>query len=491
MQKSTNLFFRSLLCGGMLFAAAAGLGAEEKVDRFILPETPPTIERLKKPPLDEPVLRKQNFVSDSDISLPPVLLGLNVYRFYSDEYPVSVGLYHGSFGSLGGHLAFSSPRGFRLGYAADGTSGESPRLAREKNAFEYEAERSVSDSLKVGGAVQTLESKFWTQRKDLVSLRSNAVWYAAGNLNVTLDAAYARAGIKGMDANESWSGTAAVAWQPRDGHDVLVSYAPERDTAFGAGNDFSTLGLEYGLTLGSRFAVSGGYRLQDGTSFPLGRFVWNVMPRLRFNAAYEPGIERVSWYDLYLAKDAFVRSVPGLAFPKSTFRMREGISYYWDEKGSASVEFSQASVENYLYWQKDAGSDHLAPATLPGEYVSSCRLDLAYTWEGFTPRAGVSWRSDNDRPLVPEYVASMGLGWSGSGWTAEAGYDLVSSRCMALGDNRTLDAYGDLSLSVSRTIAGGIDIFAAASNLLGQKIETQPGFAATALNFKAGLTAKF
>ena len=39
---------------------------------FTLPETPPTIQKLDKTPLDKPVLKRQAFVSDEELTLSPV-----------------------------------------------------------------------------------------------------------------------------------------------------------------------------------------------------------------------------------------------------------------------------------------------------------------------------------------------------------------------------------------------------------------------------------
>ncbi|MHB9156257.1 MAG: hypothetical protein ACYC5N_11335 [Endomicrobiales bacterium] len=474
----------------LLLLAAGPAQAEDEVDRFILPETPPTIERLKKPPLDQPVLRKQNFVSESDITLPPVLLALKFSPLYSERYPVSVGIWKGSFSSLGGSFAVATAQGLRMRYAADYSEGQYPRQARETNIFGYEGENYFGSDVKVNGSLDAGEYAVWTGHKNFVRLRTAAEWHAQANMDVKALLSYERGEIKAMEAGESFRGSLSLDWQPRDGHNVSFAYVPEKDTAFTAAPSFSTLDLKYTFMAGSRVLLGAGCRSQQDRLFPQAEVTWHVIPRMRMRVGFQPGIEKPSWRELYI-NERYVRSVPSLAFPEDSFRLSESVSYYWGENGSAEIEFSQADRRNHVYWRKEAGTEYLVPDNEPERYLSSWRLGVRHAGKVFSPRASFSYASYASLPLVPEYTLSAAVECSWRSWALTPGYDFVSARAADKSGGAPLGSYGDISLKVVKTLPAGIEVFAEGNNLLGQKIETQPGFFSDAPAFRGGTTVRF
>lgn len=474
----------------LFLCTCVNINAEENIEHFLLPETPPTIERLKKLPLDRPILKKQNYISEADITAPPVLMALNFSPFFEQEYPVQVGVFNGSFSSLGGSLLLSSKKGWQIAYQNGYSEGEIPKLAKEINEFRYSLDNSAASSLDVNSTIGSKENTIWNQRHNHYFFQSNWNWYARSNLNVKAKIFVSESEIKGMESNKSFDGTASLFWQLFPANNLFLSLSSQNDTAFAGEPGFFSAGLMYKAIFPLGFAMGGGCRFQRDKLFPQADLTWQFQPRLSVKISYQSGMDKPDWEKLYLS-ERYEKTSPDLLIPESGLHLRENISYYWTEKNSVDIEFEQGSWTNYVYWAEVPGSDFISPSNLKESYAAKIKLSVTQKGKLVSSTLSIARNSNYNVPFVPEWTLGGKLNLSLSTWILTAGYEYSSSRHVSFGDSKELLSFGNLSLTLRKTIVSGIEAFISGENLLKEKIETQPGFVQNSTILESGLTMKF
>ena len=475
----------------MIFALLprALYGDEDDVENFILPETPPTIERVKKPPLDQPFLQKQDFVPEFDLSPAPVLVGLKFYRFTSEQTPVEINAYQGSFNSRGGGFVYASTNSVNASYFLDDTDGEYANLEHEKNTFNINYAKDLSSNRFIFAGLHSEDKIIWLEHKDSYGFDCGYSWYFGRDLNLKAGANYSKGEVKGQDTNESVSGSLSALCQPFEGQSAAIEVCPQKDTALGAKSEFDFASFRYDVMLFSRAVLGGGARYTFDKVFPQGYFTLSLAPGMKLSVNYLPGIEKVSWDKLYIS-DSYTGVNTAVSYPESVYSFTENISYYLNESNSVEFEIAQANWKNYLFWEQVPGQNFISPRNVQNIYAASARMKAVFRKGRFALELGAEENSDNGIPYVPGYDFSAGIGCTLGTWSFNAGCIYNGPVYYALGNTAKLDAYNNVSLTVKKELTKDIELYASCDNILSDKIETQLGFIKNAPVFYAGLKLK-
>lgn len=480
----------------LLGSCAAGFArAEEEGENFSLPEAPPAVERKKLPSLDVPMLQKQDFIDDAEIEPPFIIHNKDFYSFGEQPGRVEAGFNAGGFSSWSGNLKFMSSDLWKINFKTYRTAGEFANQYREKNELGYVWQRPIGQRFYASVGLAATESLYWTQEKDHYMLESGFAWYPSETLNMKVNASVESSEVKDVqDHDEAVDGSYEVSFTPGANQYVSADFKKYSDSAYPGAGDFFDSDIVYGLTIKDSLLVKAGARIQRSDIFPEGGVCWNFLRGARLSVDYKIGTEKPSWSGLYM-KDLYLRATPGIAWPKSTFYMSEALSYYFRDWASFKLDFSQGSWENYICMSQVAGTDYLAPVNANnagGTYITGMNAEAMLKVGVLTGRFTGSKNYTPRLPMIPDYSYGAGLECGLPFWfTAGAGWDYISERSTVLGGDASLDPSQDIYVSLKKEFPEGIIVYAGCSNVLGDKIETQPGFFSKAPVFNAGLTVKF
>jgi len=477
----------------LILTAPAGkiLASEQgqEVEHFILPETPPTIERVKKPPLDQPFLRKQDFETEFDLSPAPVLVGLNFHRFQEEESPVTAEGYEGSFATRGGGFVYSSTKSVDVSYSLSSTEGEYPNLARQKSSFDLRFNKDISGDKYYFAGARSRDIGLWLQDKRLYGFDSGYGWYARDNLTAKITVSYDKGEVKGQESNESAAGSLSLLWEPFEGQSANLQLNPQRDTSIGGTSEFDLASLRYDVMLFSNAVLGAGGRYTKDKVFPQGYLALGLAPGLKLSVNYLPGIEKIDWNRLYV-NDDHVQVNKDLLYPESEYDFTENISFYLNEENSVEFELSQAQWKNYLFWESLPGTGLIAPGNEPDAYAACGRLKTVFGTRRLSLKLSGEHNLNDDQPFVPEYRFSGNVVCLLGTWSFGTGYDHTGPVRFLRNGTATLDAYGNLSVTVKKTFNGDIELYVSCDNILSEKIETQPGYVRNAPVLYSGLNVK-
>jgi hypothetical protein len=462
---------------------------DEDIDHFILPETPPTIERVKNPPLDQPFLKKQNFVDEFDISPAPVLVGLKFPSLTTFVNPIEAGLYCGGFASRGGSLVYSSTNSVTVSYLKSSTEGEYQNLSQDKNIFNFGYGMGLGPDKNYYLNLKNSDNDLFDERKTYYGFDTGYGWYARSNLNIKLAAAYSKGEIKGLGLDESVSADLKVQWVTFEGQKLTLSAAPSKDTSLDEGRVFNDASLMYDIMLFSRIVVSGGGRLTGDKTFAQGNISARLAPGLKMSVNYEPEIKKTEWSSLYI-NDSHVQINNNILFPESVYSFTEKLSYYSGEKNLVELEVSQAQWKNYILWQSLPGSALINPVNYGEVYVSGAKLKAMLATGRISYSVTAEKNLDCNLTFVPEYKAAAGIEVATSLAVFGAGYSYTGPMYYQAGSLNQLGSYENASVSIKKAVSGNIELHAWCDNVFSRKLETQPGFVRNAPVFYAGIDLK-
>ena len=466
--------------------AAAG---DESPDRFLLPETPPTIERFSVPRLDQPILKKQNFVAESSIEPSRIWRDPVVEPLSMEQFPFVIELSRGSFGSGSGALVFKSLRGWQLTLEQAHYDGESARLSTEKSALGVVAGYSLIPEAQLVSALSYRQERLWDQLVNDYSFEQRAVYMAGHAWAIKASARAARTEIRQNAVNEEYSGMLSLGWQPLPGNEAIMSVSYYKDTASDFDN-VSRIALKYGISVLPEVVVTAGVKHENSILHPYADTIVQAFPRVRCKVTYEPGFDMPSWHDLYIT-GRYVAVNTALKPQTSPFSLSEELSWYWGDGSSCGITFYQKDTVDYIYNSPLPGSYAVMPVNIERKYQSLIKGDLTLAYRPWNARVSFARNTVSGVPLVPEYDIAVSLDYSLSRWTfgftcSHAGETPVSfDPLVAIG------SYFDAGCSITRAFESGIELFAAGKNLLGQSIEPQPGFLERATRLETGLRLKF
>ena len=464
----------------------------EDADKVILPETPPTIEYYRKTTLDKPVLRRQNFVTDPEINSLPEVSVAEFKNLNGEPNPIYAGLGCGSFGTVFGSFLYSSSDTCRIGCKSYYTDGEIEQLKKRDNAFDWSLEKSAGENFLVRGNILADIKTIWTQDKNFYGIGAGFGWYPGQNINIKLNAASGLTELKGFDDNHSLSGDLTFNWQTFTDNMLSLYASGTNYSALNNYDNFETYKGRYAVMPFSAIVIGAGGAIYKDKAYPEADFTWHMFGRLRLNVLYDPGIDQKSFSGMFF--DEYYESPDNdILFPEKTFSMKEKLECFFTETSSCAVEVSQANYKNYIYRAQVPASAFVSWYNYGAadKYVSRCTLSYRDIFNNVTKSLSVSYNSDKDMPFVPEYNLDASVAYAVKKWNAALDYNYIATMYFALGNASQLPAAGDLSFSVGRNFACGLETLLKFENLLSEKIETQPGFLRKSPTIELDLKLKF
>lgn len=470
---------------------AIPVAAEESGESFALPETPPTIERKKIPPLDKPLMQKQDFVSETEIEPPFIWQNRGGAGSGAAGNTAEIELYKGNYSSAGGGLLFRVENGSMLRYDTFNTAGENDRLSLETNEFSYKWERIGSGVFSADIGMNASDTSVWTQKHRDYSAASKLYWHPGKDFGLKLSLNACTAEVLGMQSNNNFGGSLEAGVSPWQGHNVTAWYSSQSDSAFDNIKVFSESGLSYGVLLFDALSVKAGALVQKNESFPLGNIAWNFLPRARLSVGFKSGREKPEWAGLYTGRN-YVSTEPALLPRKADSRMEEEVSYFFRDSIYAKVRAEQSSWKDYICWARAAGTDYIAPVNVPGTTeVMETGLELALKRSFAAFKVSYSGSSVK-LPFVPEYTFGLDTEfYLPHGFTLGAGYSIISERRVDFAGADKMASFGDMTASIQKDFNRDIIIYAKGKNLSGGKHEIQPGFEGKVPEFQFGVRAGF
>lgn len=464
------------------------LFADENIERLILPETSPSIERLSVSPLDRPVLKKQNFVPESSLELSQVWPPAAFPSMEQDNHIISIGASRGSFSEMSGNFSINTPAGWRSSFVKKYSDGEENRLEQDSNKFDFRFDSHMKHNASFWAGSAFEETELWDQRRMDYRFTSGFSVFAQNNISLYGDFSISRTEIKEIDINNAFGGNISTGWQPFTGQEMKLDFFYDRDSAFVLYDAFTGFKAVYGALILPGTFISGGALYAKDTFYPTAQAIWHCMPGTRLEILYEPGIEKPSWAKLYGA-DKYLKTLPGVIWPQSIFSLKETLSYYRSENVLYSIAFYQKDMKDYIYWSRIAESEYISPNNGGTRYFSGALANASMRTGFLTIGAGLEQSFTTPVELAPGLGLELSADYMLISWTFGAGYKYESERAQGLNDT-PVAAYGDLSLHVKRLIADNIEFFISADNVFGQAIETQPHFLRRATLIESGINIK-
>ena len=211
---------------------ASNLKAVEYAESVVFPETVPDKGKLQIPIADKPVLKKQQFLPDFNITPTWLWQTPKFYLVSENECPVSVNVYGGNFSSYGGSIKIVSPDFGKINLESDNSYGKFKNLSQNKTNFSYQLETLIDPSIKFFGQFGTTDYLFGRQRYNNYNFNPGLNYYLRQNLNISTNFGWENTNIKQIDSNAWIGGNLSLYWQPLFGHNIEFSFVPEKDTAF-------------------------------------------------------------------------------------------------------------------------------------------------------------------------------------------------------------------------------------------------------------------
>lgn len=242
-------------------------------------------------------------------------------------------------------------------------------------------------------------------------------------------------------------------------------------------NDFESYKGRYAVMPFSSLVIAAGAAVYKDKGYPEADLTWHMFGCTRLNVVYDPGIDQKTYSGLFF-DDYYESPDNDILFPEKTFSLKEKLECFFTEKSSCALEVSQINYKNYLYRAEAPGTAYVSwyNLTTSDKYVTRCTLTYKDAYYNFTKTLSASYNSDNDMPFVPEFNIDASVEYSVKSWNAALEYDYISTELFAVGDADTLPGAEDLSVSVGKNFAGGLETLLKFENILAQEIETQPGF---------------
>jgi hypothetical protein len=450
------------------------LSAQDNVDRFILPETPPTIERLEKPSIDRPFLKKQNFTPEADISSSPIWQKTVFKPFDEASYPAWVKIGGGAYRTASVESLYTSQAGSTLHLGHSSSDGEAPVLASGKTFAGYLCETQFGGSFVGEGSLDFLTRSLNSQKKDLYSASYSLSWYPMRNFNMKARAGWVYATVEAVDKNDSVNGEIEGNWQPFEGDNLMLKAAATRDTAFNqAARDYK-LDLVNELFLPADMMAGLGVRYQQEQVYPLARVAWRPFSRGRISVSYEPGMVQPDWAKLYVS-DKFVSVNNALSASENIFSLKEAFSYYWAKQGEGNIEFYQERQRKAVYWSHLLVTNTITPVVVDDIFRSGCRIKINYKGDFFRPECSVDLTAEKGLPFTPRYMADIKLGLHYGEFTLTPSLNAADERVAAI-DSYVMRGYAAVSCELAWEPRPDVTLAVECVNISAEPIESQPGF---------------
>jgi len=456
---------------------------------FTLPETQPTIQKLEKTPLDNPVLKRQAFVSDEELALSPFW----VSNDFSDKDPLNIlsaGIYAGNFGAVGGFINYSSTNAIDASIKYERSDGDTQIFASENGYIGVGFKDFAGQNVFISANAQASKQTFNKQSKDMFGADVKAHFYFLKDLSVETDLEGREFSLVSVQKNSLLSAGFLVKFLPLNDTLTTAKFYTSQNTGFLNAKNYYTAEFWAQSVILNKFSAGAGFNLRNANFALNGKLTYKISEFFSTFAGFDSGLQELLWQEIY-GKERFYSSKNAyLLNPENKYELTQAISCNILERYLFSSTFFQRSQKNSLVFLYDALNNTIYPDNIEGTYASGLRVAAQYKG-AFSLKFEAEKLLNRSSELLCQQSATISAEFSAYGFKLKPAYTFVPQMYYDYSASIKTLAYDNAVVSIEKPLSKNIVLTLGAQNILGDKQEVQPNFVTKEAKYEVGLVINF
>jgi len=455
---------------------------------FTLPETPPTIQKLEKTPLDNPILKRQAFVSDEELALSPFW----VSNDFSDENPsnmLSAGIHAGNFGTTGGFINYSSTNAIDALIKYEKSDGDTQIFGSENGYIGVGFKNFVGPNVFLSLNTQASKNTFNNQSKDMIGADVKAHFYCLKGLSVETDLEGREFSLASVQKNSLLSAGFLAKFLLLNDTLTIAKFYASQNIGFLNAKNYYTAEFWAQSVLLNKFSAGAGFNLRNANFALNGKLIYKISDYFSASAGFDSGLQELLWQEIY-GKERFYSSNAYLLNPENKYELTQAISCNILERYLFSSTFFQRGQKNSLVFLYDVSNNTIYPINIEDTYASGLRVAAQYNGV-FSLKFEAEKLLNRSSELLCQQSATISAEFSAYGFKLKPAYTFVPQMYYDYAASIKTLAYNNAVMSVEKPLSKNIVLTLGAQNILGDKQEIQPNFVTKEAKYQAGLTINF
>lgn len=455
---------------------------------FTLPETPPTIQKLDKTPLDKPILRRQAFVSDEELTLSPVWISNDFGDIENKQSNFSAGVYGGNFETIGAFANYQSTAPFTLNAKYANSAGENKLFALEKNDLNIQYNNFVGKYVFVSAGAQANKVILNEQSKTAIGARVKLHSYFLKDLSVETDLGAKEFSLYSERNNLLSAGIIAKCLPLSDTLAMFKFYVSQNSGFFDAKNYYTVEFFAQSI-FSNKLAAGAGFNLRNAHFALNGNIIYKLSDILSSSFGFESGLQELLWSKIY-GKDKYYSLNNNLINPENKYELTQTLACNISEKYIFSATVFQQSKENSLALLYLASNNTVVPCNIPRSY--DCGVRVAAQYNGaFSLKAEAEKIINRSSELISQQSSTLSAEFALYNFKFKPAYTFVPEIYYDYNLNVKTSAYNNAALFIERPLSKTVTLTFNVENIMGDKQEVQPNFITKEAKYEAGLVVNF
>ena len=456
---------------------------------FTLPETPPTIQKLDKTPLDKPVLKRQAFVSDEELTLSPVWINNDFSDVQNQKRDFSIGFYGGNFETMGGFVNYSSTGPFDVLAEYRNSQGESKIFASEKGNLNISYKNFASQQVFISANAQANEQTFNEQSKDMMGASLKAHFYCLKDVSIETDLEGREFSLAQTQKNNLLSASFLTKILPFNDTLTMAKFYASQNTGFLNAKNYYTAEFWAQSVLFTNFSVGAGFNLRNANFALNGKLIYKISDYFSASAGFDSGLQELLWQEIY-GKERFYSSNEQILNPENKYEITQTLSCNILDKFLFSSTYFQRSQTNSLVFLYDALNNTIYPSNIEDSYVSGLRVATQYNGV-LNLKIEAEKLLNRSSELMCEQSETISAEYSFYDFKLKPSYSFVPQMYYDYAASIKTLAYNNAAFSIEKPLSKRVTLTLGTQNILSDKQEIQPNFITKEAKYEAGLVINF
>ena len=478
-----------LIVSGMFIFSVCAYCQTQDNAIFTLPETPPTIQKLDKTPLDKPVLKRQAFVSDEELTLSPVWVSNDFSDVQNQKRDFKVGLYRGNFETIGGFLNYISTGIIDASAEYSNSQGESKIFASEKGSLNILYKNFVNSQFFVSANAQANKQTFNEQSKDMIGAGLEANFYCLKDVSTETDLEGKEFSLGQTQKNNLLSASFLAKVLPFNDTLATAKFYASQNTGFLDAKNYYTAEFWAQSVLANKFSFGAGFNLRNANFALKGKLIYKISDYFSASAGFDSGLQELLWSEIY-GKERFYSPNEHILNSENKYEITQTLSCNISDVYLLSSTLFQRSQKNSLTFLYDTLNNTIYPNNIENTYASGLRVSAQYNGI-FSLKLEAEKLLTRSSELIYEQNATISAEYSIYGFKLKPAYTLVPQMYYDYALNIKTSAYNDATFSIEKPLSKSVTLSMGAQNILGDKQEVQPNFITKEVKYEAGLIINF